>query len=146
HEYDAAIAMWRGVIQEGGDAAEAYDQIEKLAERAQDWASLADALEAKIAASGDDATRATLLQKLGQTLGEKLGDAARAADAWRRLLEIDPRNGRALRTLRESYLAARDYDALEALYAETEDWEGLVDVLGKGAEKATEAADKIELS
>lgn len=146
HEYGEAIGEWKKIAELSGDEAEAYEQIERLAERAQDWPSLVEALEKKIERSESDQERAALLQKLGQTLGDRLDDAQAAAEAWKRLLAIDPKNGRALRTLRESYLRARDYDALEALYAETEDWEGLVDVLGKGAERVEDVEEKIELS
>lgn len=146
HDYAGAIEDWKAIASLSGDEAEAYEQIERLAERAQDWASLAEALEKKIELASNDQERAALLQKLGQTRGDRLDDAQGAAEAWKRLLAIDPKNGRALRTLRESYLRARDYDALEELYAETEDWEGLVDVLGKGAERAEDVSEKIELS
>ena len=52
----------------------------------------------------DERGRVKVLQKLGTVYGDHLSDPAAAATAWKRVLEIDPKNGRATRTLRESQL------------------------------------------
>ncbi len=62
------------------------------------------------------------------------------------MLALDPKNGRATRTLRESFLRAEDWEGLEALYADTNDWEGLVEVLGSAAERAADPHLKAQLS
>ena len=46
--------------------------------------------------------------------------------------------------LRDSYLAVGDYDGLTDLYAENNDWEGLVEVLSGAADKATDPQIKID--
>ena len=48
--------------------------------------------------------------------------------------------------LRESYVAANDWDGLEELYASQSDWEGLVDFLSGAADKATEPQVKLDIS
>src|SRR6202020_1636578 len=53
---------------------------------------------------------------------------------------------KALRVLRDSYLAVGDYDGLTSLYASTGDWDGLVEVLSGAADKATDPDVKVELS
>jgi hypothetical protein len=69
-----------------------------------------------------------------------------AARTWRRVLDLSPGHAKALRVLRESYVAAGDWDGLEELYASQNDWEGLVDFLSTTADKATSPAQKLTIS
>jgi len=146
HRHDEAIGLWREVLVDAPETPGALDALEKLAEREKDWATLADALERRAEATGDERTRIRILQKLGAVYGDQLDDPGRAASAWKRVLELDPKNGRAMRTLRESFVAAGDWEGLEALYGDAGDWEGLVDVLGSAAEKTSDPALKVALS
>ena len=66
--------------------------------------------------------------------------------AWRRVLALQPGHAKALRVLRDSYLAVGDYDGLTELYAQNDDWEGLVEVLSGAADKATDPQLKVDLS
>jgi tetratricopeptide (TPR) repeat protein len=66
--------------------------------------------------------------------------------AWHRVLDLAPGNAKALRVLRDGYLALGDYEGLTTLYATTGDWEGLVEVLSQAADKATDPAVKVDLS
>lgn len=141
-----AIPLWKQVLEHDAGNREATDSLEKLAEREKDWATLAEVVERRVAEAPDDKERARLLTKLATLYGEQIGDGAKAADAWKRVLRIDPKNGRAMRTLRESYVQAGDWDALERLYGETNDWEGLAEVLGNAAERAESADLKAALS
>jgi tetratricopeptide (TPR) repeat protein len=144
HKHADAIGLWKKVLERAPESEEALEALEKLAEREKDWATLADVLERR--AEPDGPNRIKLLQKLGAVYGEQLGEPAKAASAWKRVLELEPKNGRAMRTLRESFLAAKDWEGLEGLYAEAQDWEGLVEVLGTAAERTGDAALKVELS
>ncbi len=146
HRHTDAIALWRGVIDEAPETEGALQKLEKLADREKDWATLAHALEMKAAGSVNIKEQTKTLQKLGTIYGEHLDDPVKAASAWKRILELDPKNGRALRTLRESFLAAKDWEGLHELYADAGDWEGLVDVLGSAAERSDDNDLKIELS
>ena len=146
HRNADAIRLWREVIEAAPDTEGALDTLEKLADREKDWENLAFALELRVDRSEDDRAKIAVLQKLGTVYGERLGDPAKAAHAWKRILALDPKNGRALRTLREAFLEGRDWEGLEALYAEAGDWEGLVDVLGTAAEKTDDDEARVELS
>lgn len=146
HRHADAIALWKEVLEQDGENAEAVDALEKLAEREKDWPTLADVLERRVLETDDPKNKAKILQKLGVIYGEHMGQAVKAASAWKRILDVDPKNGRALRTLRETFLASQDWEGLEALYAEAGDWEGLVDVLGNAAERAPEDRVKVDLS
>ncbi|MCA9575340.1 MAG: hypothetical protein H6726_15810 [Sandaracinaceae bacterium] len=146
HKHADAIALWKEVLAEAPDTPGALDALEKLAEREKDWDSLAEVLERRISESNDDAERIKLLQKLGPIHSDHRSDPAAAARAWQRVLEIEPKNGRALRTLREAFIGARDWTGLESLYAEANDWEGLVEVLGNAADRTDDIELKKELS
>jgi len=146
HKTTDAIQLWREVLDQDATTPGALDALEKLAEREKDYPTLADVIERRIAMTEDVQERIKLLQKLGPIYGEHMEDPAKSASAWKRVLELEPKNGRAMRTLRESYLAANDYESLEALYGEVGDWEGLVEVLGSAADKLQDPALRVKLS
>lgn len=146
HRHADAIALWKEIVAEDPTIDGALDALEKLGEREKDWDAVVIALERRLELSTSDADRIKHLTKLGTVHGDQRKDPTAAADAWTRILRIEPKNGRALRTLRESFLAARDWDGLEGMYAEANDWEGLVDVLGSTADKADDAETKIAMS
>ena len=141
-----AVALYKKVLDEEPSASGALDALEKQAERDKDFATVADVLERRAAVAGDEATRLSVLQKLGSVYSDRLHDHAKAMSAWRRLLAIQPGHAKALRVLRDGLLAVGDYDGLSEMYAQTKDWEGLVDVLSGAADKASDPQLKIDLS
>ncbi|MEI8259671.1 MAG: hypothetical protein WCJ30_28730 [Deltaproteobacteria bacterium] len=141
-----AIAVWREALAIDPATPGALDALEKLTERERDFPGLADVLEKRVAETTDVESRVSVLMKLGTVYGERLNDTTKSVDAWRRVLSARPGHPKALRVLRESYSAAGDWNALEALYAEANDYEGLVDVLGGAADKSEDVQTKITLS
>ncbi len=141
-----AIANWREAVAIDPRTPGALDALEKLTERERDYAGLAQVLEQRAQDALDSETRANILMKLGAVYGERLNDTAKCIDAWKRVLEVKPGFPKAQRVLRESFSAAGDWDALEAMYAETDDYEGLVEVLGSAADREENPATKIALS
>jgi tetratricopeptide (TPR) repeat protein len=142
----AAIALQKQILELDPAAAGVLDALEKQAEREKDFGTVAEVLERRIDAAGDDATRLVSLQKLGAVYAERIKDPAAAARTWRRVLALSPGHAKALRVLRESYVAANDWDGLEELYASQSDWEGLVDFLSGAADKAAEPQVKLDIS
>ncbi len=142
----AAIALQKQILELDPQAAGVLDALEKQAEREKDFGTVAEVLERRIEAAADDAARLVSLQKLGAVYAERLKDPAAAARTWRRVLALSPGHAKALRVLRESYVAANDWDGLEELYASQSDWDGLVDFLSGAADKATEPAVKLDIS
>ena len=144
--YAEAIALWKEALALDPAAPGAIEALQKLAERDRDYVTLAELLEREVerAQSNEDKVRA--LQKLAALRAEQLQDAPGALACWRRILEIEPRHGRALRAVRDSLLAARDFDGLTALYARANDDEGLLDVLSNEADRVEDTQLKVALS
>ncbi|MDP3279427.1 MAG: tetratricopeptide repeat protein [Deltaproteobacteria bacterium] len=141
-----AISSWREALAHDSKAEGALDALEKLTEREKDWASLAEVLEQRATEAEDDDARVAVLMKLGTVYSERMNDSAKSIDAWRRVLDVKPGQSKALRVLRDAYTSASDWDALERLYSESNDFEGLVDVFGNAADRADDSATKIALS
>ena len=141
-----ASRIYKLVLAEEPNNAVALDQLEKQAERDKDFVTVADALERRADLTDDPAAKLVVLQKLGSVFADRLQDHAGALRTWRRVLELSPGHPKALRILRESYLAIGDFDGLGELYAQSNDWEGLVEVLSGAADRATDLSVKVDLS
>lgn len=141
-----AIRLYRQIlVEEPGDQG-VMDALEKLSERDKDYKALAEVLELRVELRGDTAQKLQTLQKLGSVYSDRLGNPEGAMRAWKRVLELAPGNAKAVRVLRDAYLASGDYDALGELYGTTSDWEGLAEVLSSAADRATDPNAKVELS
>jgi tetratricopeptide (TPR) repeat protein len=143
---DEAAKIYRDILAADPGNMQVLDSLERHAERAKDWPTLAEALEKRVDALSDEAARLAVLQKLGTVYADHIGDHQGAVRAWRRVLDLQPGHQRALRVLRDSYLLAGDYAGIEELYGSQNDWEGLAEVLSNTADRAKEPAAKIELS
>ena len=141
-----ATRLFKLVLSEDPNDSEALDALEKQAERDKDFVTVAGALERRADLTEDPAAKLIVLQKLGAVFADRLQDHAGALRVWRRVLELSPGHTKALRILRDSYLAIGDYDGLTALYAQSRDWEGLVEVLSSAADRAADITLKIDLS
>ncbi len=141
-----AIRLQKQILDIDPSAVQVYDALEKQAEREKDFATLAEVLERRVDAVSDAPTKLAILQKLGAVYADRLKDNAGATKTWRRVLELSPGQAKALRVLRETYLAAEDYDALEQLYASQNDWEGLAEFLSTSADKSHDRDQKVSLS
>ena len=141
-----ATRLFKQILGEDPTDATALDALEKQAERDKDYATVAEALERRADLTEDPAAKLTVLQKLGSVFADRLQDHAGALRIWRRVLELSPGHAKALRILRESYLAIGDYDGLTSLYAQSKDWEGLVEVISGAADRTTDVTQKIDLS
>lgn len=143
---DDAIRLFQAALEADPSDRPTLDQLERYAERAKNWKVLAEALERRVEFEEGDKERLSVLQKLGTVYGDQLSDFEGATRAWRRVLELQPGNSRALRTLRDAFLERKDYEGLEDLYASQDDFDGLADVLSQAADKAKDDASKIDLS
>jgi len=146
HRYPEALALYREVLDVPGQGDIALDAIERLSEREKDWTTLAEVIERRSARAKNREEQVRLSLKLGALYADRLNDSLSACRVWRDVLAIEPRQGRALRSLRDAYVARGDWDALEALYGSAGDWEGVVEVLSSEAERASRREHKVQLS
>lgn len=117
-EIDEAIETLRGITNRQPDNGRALNELERLYMGTERWDELVETFEAKIAAASDARTRRDLQMQRGMVLEQGLGEDERAADAYRAALELVPGDREAL-------------DALDANLARTENWAGLLEVLGQ---------------
>jgi tetratricopeptide (TPR) repeat protein len=141
-----AVAYYQEILDLDPSRMDVLDRLERHAERSKDWAALADVLERRLTVLEDVDSKLIVLQKLGAVYSDHLGDGEKAIGAWQRVLGLEPRQPRAMRVLRDTFLRTEDFDALEELYTSQGDHEGLVEVLSNAADRAPEAATKIALS
>jgi golgin subfamily B member 1 len=141
-----AIRLYKEALALDESASGVLDSLEKQAERDKDFATVAEVLERRVELASDDAARLQVLQKLGSVYADRLTDPVGAARAWRRVLALSPGHAKALRVLRDSYLASGDLESLEELYASQNDWEGLAEVLSTAADKSTDPEQKVRYS
>jgi tetratricopeptide (TPR) repeat protein len=141
-----AIGLYKRVLDETPASSAALDAIEKQAERDKDFAAVADVLERRVALAEDDGAKLVILQKLGSLYLDRVHDTVKSVATWKRVLQVQPGHPKALRVLRDSHLANGDYDGLTELYAQTQDWDGLAEVLSAAADKTSDPALKVDLS
>jgi golgin subfamily B member 1 len=141
-----SIALYKEALSVDSEANGVLDALERQAEREKDYATVAEVLERRVDAAPDDQTRLQILQKLGTVYSDRLSDLSGAARAWKRVLQLHPGHSRALRVLRDSYLASNDLEGLEELYASQNDWDGLADVFSSAADRTENAELKVEYS
>lgn len=128
-----AIEIYNVILQEAPEAPETLASLANLYEREKRWLALAEILHRQVAAlraaAGRSKEAIALLEKLGQVYSDRLSAPQQAAAAWKDVLDLEPHHHKALRTLRELYAMAGDFQGLEALYAKLGQEEELVDAL-----------------
>lgn len=123
------IELWRAVLELDPENETALVNLEQLYEREKTWDMLAWVCERQVEISQDNARRSALYQKLGLLYGDKLNDAAKAVEAWRGLLMLEPDNKRALDSLKKKYIELHDWESLEELYAQEGKWDEFIRLL-----------------
>src|SRR5262249_47330119 len=134
----AAFLTWREGLRMDPADERARDNVQRLGKLLEKWNDVAQAWEESIglAPPGDLALRAEYLERAARIYDEKLYDPARAQGAWRRLLDLDPKN----HTTAQPAAAA-----LAALYERAEAWTDLTDILLLQAGWADDAAARKDL-
>ncbi|HVV81776.1 MAG TPA: hypothetical protein VHE35_01810, partial [Kofleriaceae bacterium] len=126
-----AIEIHNRIIAEhgGGGDDETLAALASLYERDKRWLALAEILDRQRKRAKRPAEQVQLLEKIGAILADRAHAPAAAAQVWNEILAVDPNHAKALRTLRELYAAAGDWDGLEGLYGRLGQWDELVDAL-----------------
>ncbi|MBS1118787.1 MAG: repeat-containing protein, partial [Deltaproteobacteria bacterium] len=130
-----AFDAWIEVIGLDPTHERARVELARLAPHLQRWPETTAALEAAATAAppGDIVTRGALLGELASYYDVQLGDADKAINAYRRLLDTDPTNPVAVR---------KASSALARLYQDAKNWPDLRAVMRKQAEWAEDAGER----
>ena len=143
-----SIAAWSDVLASAkgndGASAEALAELDKLYEREKQYDKLAEVLNRQAELAPDAPRKVAFLQRLGILFGEKAGDNARAIDAWKALLAVEPENKRAQDSVKKLYVAQKAWGDLEQFFAA----QGKVDEYVRVLERQVETEDdatKIDL-
>ncbi|PKN48174.1 MAG: hypothetical protein CVU59_00100 [Deltaproteobacteria bacterium HGW-Deltaproteobacteria-17] len=140
-----SIEMWNRVLEFDPHDIDALESLISLYEREKRFPALVEMLRRKIAMSvGDEAL--ALLEKTGAILTDKMGATGEIAmSTWKTVLEYRPGHPKAMKILKELYSTNRDWEALEGLFADRENWVGYIETLHDCAEAATAPDEKIQL-
>jgi tetratricopeptide (TPR) repeat protein len=148
---DAAIAAYRGVIDEwGDDEQDAYRALDALFEKQGRWADLAATLERRIdLGPSSDEELAAFKFRLARVLEQHLEDKPRALELFREVVTILPEHDGA-RVALEAFLDLPELGGeaaqiLEPIYEMRGDWEALVRALEVLVRTAEEPEKRLEL-
>ena len=142
---DICIELWKQVLENDAENPDALAALSTLFERSKNWESLADVLQKQVEITYDDKLQQQLYGKLGQILGDRLGNDEGAAEAWRKLLTLNPSDRKAQEQLKKKYLALGRWDDLEVFYSESGKWDEFIRVLESQEAKESDQEVKIGL-
>ena len=137
-----SIEIWNDVLGYDAQNEEAISALEALYESEKRWVDLAGIMERRIELAPTDDEKFAILQKLGVLYSDRAGDNASAIATWRRVLAIDPTFAKGIDSLRKLLIEERDWDALEAYYAENGILPDLVKLFEQLSKTLKEDADK----
>lgn len=114
---EAAIEVYSRVLGElEPEHAESIKAVQEIYTRQQAWPALYEAFEKELEVVFGDTNQADILAKMARLASEKLGDADKAIELWKRVLDLRGEDPEAL-------------NALGNIYAEQQNWAELVEVL-----------------
>src|SRR5438445_12450345 len=90
--------------------------MDMLATLLADWQAVVGILEKEVDLVSDDADRASLLRRIGETKRDMIDDARGATLAYERALELDPESTFTIDSLIELYERGEDHQKLVELY------------------------------
>jgi len=139
-----SIDLWAQVLELDASNTEALGELDKLYEREKQWDKLAEVCAPMADIAPDAGKKVAALQKLGILYTEKTVDNAKAIDAWRQLLAVEPENKRAQDAIKKLWLQEKAWNELEQFY----EGQGKLDEYVRVLERQVETVDdptKIEL-
>ena len=110
---DTALQLWDEVSRVETSDVVALRNLERLHAAAGDWTAFVESCDRELPLVSDDMARSgELLRAIAKAAEVELGDAYQAQAAWRRILEMSPREMDALQSLRRLYRESGDSQAL----------------------------------
>ncbi len=129
---DDALAEYRAVYEAEPENAVALAALEKLYRQTERWKDLLDVYEKRRELSYSAEDRRPVLYEIAKLYEEQIGDATKATETYRAVLEDDPLDAGALA-------------ALDSLYQKTKEWDPYAEVLRRRIELDVSEPELIDL-
>jgi tetratricopeptide (TPR) repeat protein len=143
-----AIETYNAVLDLDANDYEALQALDRLYAHTERWFDLLSVLERETELSPVPAEVLSLRFRIGELWREKLGDPARAAEAYRVVLTLDPTHEPTLRAL-EKMMASEDAllaaQVLEPVYESAGEWDRVAQVYEVMAHHSDDSGRKIAL-
>ncbi len=142
-----AIAAWRRIERDFGEADDAQFALTNLLRTTRAWNELAELLERCAARASDGAARSNLLRQLGDVQRGELGAAGAAVGTYARALDADPRDAGAraglLALSADEDLRATAVASLLVAMRASDDWQAILDLAPHRLLAASAVAEKL---
>ncbi len=113
---DRAIETYRRVFQDDPEDLTAIEALIGLYARTEQWDSLIEMLREKLETVDEDSDRKPILYRIAETYEARLDDIEETVHSYRAVLDLDPRDRKAL-------------DALDRLFSGEGRWSEMIDLL-----------------
>lgn len=140
-----AIAGWNAVLSHHGEVENALEALGRLYERESRWAEAAEIRHRQVAAADSVGRAVKLLTDIGHIYSDRLRNQRDAIRVWREIARLVPGHDKALRTLRDAYVAAAMWDDLTDLYVDQGRVSDLVDALQSAADRVSATEERVGL-
>ncbi|MDX2051129.1 MAG: tetratricopeptide repeat protein [Polyangiaceae bacterium] len=140
---EVCVGLWAIVLENDADDIEALNSLAQLYERSREYEKIADVLERLAELTHDTTEKVEILNKLGQVAGDRLKDDARAVEAYRTLLILQPDDRKAQEQLKKRYVTLGRWDDLEVFYSESGKWDEFIRVLETNESRAETPEQRI---
>ncbi len=115
-DLEGAFGAYGRALTEKPSSQPALESLSAIAEAMDDWAPLVDLWEDIIARLTEPDQTHAYQTRVAQVVEEHLGDAPRAQDAWRKVLDLEPEDEQALAHLQQLYMAGQQWHELDEIY------------------------------
>jgi tetratricopeptide (TPR) repeat protein len=140
-----AIAGWNAVLLHHGENEKALEALARLYERESRWPEAAEIRHRQVAIADSIGRAVKLLTDIGHIYAERLRDHQNSIRVWREIARIVPGHDKALRTLRDAYVASGMWDELTDLYVAQGRVSDLVDALQSAADRVSATDERVGL-
>ncbi|KIG12787.1 Flagellar hook-length control protein FliK [Enhygromyxa salina] len=140
-----AIAGWNAVLQHHGEHEKALEALARLYERESRWAEAAEIRHRQVAIADSVGRAVKLLTDIGHIYAERLRNPYDSIRVWREIARLVPGHDKALRTLRDAYVASGLWDELTDLYVAQGRVSDLVDALQSAADRVGATDERVSL-
>ncbi|MFW5968521.1 MAG: tetratricopeptide repeat protein, partial [Persicimonas sp.] len=144
-----AIETYRKILEIDDAELAALEKLDELLAETDQFNELLEVLERQMELVALDEDRLDLQYRVGRLWEEQLGDALRAIEVYREVLDEDPTHAATTEAL-EDLITRGEYEAqaaevLQPIYEEADEWEKLVRIYGLLIEASADPERKLEI-